>query len=174
MLSLWLLWAAFSSTVLVCGVLSWFKPSPGTFASDPSKIAPLVGAVGFLSAIFFVASFVVRHKLCSRTRVRQLLEKNSDWLKTQPTEMEMKDAKALGTTPLEDQVAKSLFVGYVASWTIAEAIALHGFALSHHTGDRFIYLWFAVPSLISLLVGRPDGPMVRDEIKRALSFTNPH
>ena len=166
MLILWIVWAALTSTVIVCGAVAWFMP-PGAHPMDPEKVRNLFIFMSIFSGVLLTAALVIRRRYCRVTAIQKALREFADGRTSlTPTQEEQKDAKAFGDSPAEIAVARAIFNGCVISWALAEAVAIHGFGISHMSGDRRMYLSFALPALIFLIWARPPAALIRDEIAR--------
>ncbi len=166
MLILWIVWAALTSTVFVCGTVAWFMPAAGHLA-DPEKARTLFIILAVFSGALLSTALIVRIRTCSIANIQRALREFADGRTSlAPTSEELKDIKTFGDTPAETAVARRLFKGCAVSWALAEAVAIHGFGLSHMSGDRTMYVSFALPALIFLIWARPPRGLIRDEIAR--------
>ena len=105
----------------------------------PQVLNQLILGFAFLSASLGMGSIIVRMKLCSPAYAKgRLAAKNAEAFESPA------DAEAQGGTPAEVAVAKVLFPGYVASWLMAEAIAIHGITLSQMLHRPGFYFYFGL------------------------------
>jgi hypothetical protein len=166
MLILWIVWAALTSTVFVCGTVAWFMPAAGHLA-DPEKTRALFTGLALFSGVLLTAALMIRIRTCRVSNIQKALREFADGRTSlAPSAEEQKDIKAFGDSPAETAVARHIFNGCAISWALAEAVAIHGFGLSHMSGNRTMYVSFALPALLFLLWARPPRTLIRDEIAR--------